>query len=421
MRASARRRAAAMAAAGLLFCSMAGCGAPPAPAATPAPEPSAHLDLPAKAWWGGPAYYAQFRKAADSGWSSPSFFPLAVFAGKPDQARALKQIGITTYLGVEHDGSPISSVTSTGMTVLAQLAEWSPAEIGDDARVVGWNLSDECEMGYSGCGDDEQTQLATQRSYAAQARSREDGRLLQANFGNGVLGSYWSTTTMADHLSLVDLSSVDKYAYTSPHVGELIMDSPAWPAGKNPASSFAYGWVQRQMDGFSSVAGSKPNWVLVETGKPYLSEAGSSSISPQELRGAVWNAIISGASGIAYFQHSNDPSCGNYSLVDCAQTRDAVAQLNRQITDLAPVLNSPPVQWTVGEGLQATVRSQGGYVYVMAMTDGGTGQRTLSLPAGLRGNTVEVMGENRTLEVHDAHFSDSFDNEYSYHIYRIVI
>ncbi len=389
--------------------------------AEPTPLPSAQLPLPASSWWGGPGYYSQFPKAAASGWTSPSFFPIGVFVAKPEQASSLRQIGINTFMGVEHDGSSMSSVTGAGMSVLAQLSEWTPEEVGDDPRVVGWNLSDECDMGYSGCGDDEQTQLSTQRGYAASARARDDGRLLQANFGNGVLGSYWSTNTMKEQLSLVDLSSVDKYAYTSPHVDELIAASPNWPEGKNPASAFAYGWVQRQMDSFSTPPGSKPNWVLVESDRPYLSEEGATSISAEQMAGAVWNAIINGASGITYFQHSNDAGCGNYSLVDCPGPRAAAAQINAQIAALAPVLNTEPATWTFGEGLQTSLRVHDGYAYVLAMTDGGTGTRSFTLPDGLRGHSVEVLDENRTIAVKDGKFTDDFPHEYTHHVYRVVI
>lgn len=412
-----RLRWAAVALAAAIAPALTGCSG----RAEPAALPSARLDLPASSWWGGPSYYSQFPKAAASGWTSPSFFPIGVFVAKPDQADSLRRIGINTFMGVEHDGSSMSSVTGTGMSVLAQLSEWTPEEIGDDPRVVGWNLSDECEMGYSGCGDDEQTQLATQRGYAQEARARADGRLLQANFGNGVLGSYWSTTTMKDHLSLVDLSSVDKYAYTSPHVNELMSESPDWPEGRNPASSFAYGWVQTRMESFSTPAGSKPNWVLVESDKPYLSEDGATSISADQMAGAVWNAIIKGASGITYFQHSNDARCGNYSLVDCSGPRAAAAQINARISALAPVLNTEPSTWTFGDGLQTSLRVHDGYAYVLAMTDGGTGRRSFTLPGGLRGHSVEVLDENRTIALKDGKFTDDFAHEYSHHVYRVVI
>lgn len=400
------------------------------PSATPTPtsaSPSAQpttgsgaLNLPREPWWGGPSYYSKFSKAAATGWTDPSFFPIAVFLGKPEDAASLRSIGINTYMGAEHDGSRISTITSTGMSVLAQ-DEWTAAEIGNDSRVVGWHISDECEMGYSGCPEAESASLAQQRSYAAAARARNDGRFLQANFGNGVLGTYWATSTMDDHVSLVDTSSVDKYAYTSPHVQGLLSSNPNWPAGKRPASAGAYGWLQDRMETYSSPAGSKPNWVFVETAMPYLTDAGATSITAAQIEGAVWNSIIHGASGIAYFQHNNNGTCGNYSLMTCASARAGVAKVNAQVQDLAPVLNTQSFVWTFGTGLETSLKVYEGDAYVLAMTDGGTGSRTFRLPSGVNGGTVEVVGENRSLPVTNGTFTDSFATEATHHVYRVSL
>jgi hypothetical protein len=379
----------------------------------------ARLELPLEAWWGGPSYYAQFPRAAGSGWTDPSFFPIAVFHGKPEHAASLRSIGVNTYMGAEHDGSTMASITGTGMSVIAQ-DEWTTAQVGSDPRVVGWFLSDECDMGLSDCGDDEATQVATQARYAATARARNDGRFLQANFGNGVLGSFWAPTTMDDQLSLVDVSSVDKYAYTSPGVRFEFNRSPHWSQG-DPQRAIAYGWLQDRMETFTSPAGSKPNWVFVETAMPYLTEGGATTISGDQIAGAVWNAIINGASGIAYFQHNNNGTCGTYSLVDCAGSRAAVAKVNAEVASMAPVLNSQPYQWSFGTGLQTALKVRDGYAYVFAMTDGGSGSRSITLPPGVRGNTVEVVGENRILAVADGKFTDTFASEYTHHTYRLII
>lgn len=398
----------------------------PTPTVTPRPTPSSpasgSLDLPRETWFGGPAYYARFPKAAASGWTSSSFFPISVFLGKPAHAQALKAAGVNTYMGVEHDGSSISEVTGKGVSVLPQRDEWTPAEIGNDPRAVGWLVSDECEMGLGGCtAGDEAGRLAQQTAWAKELRARGDGRFLQANFGNGVLGTHWAPTTMDDHLALVDVSSVDKYAYTSPHVQGLLRATPSWPAAKNPSSAGAYGWLEDRMETFS--AGQKPNWVFVETSMPFLTEAGSTSIQTGQIEGAVWNALIHGASGIAYFQHNNNGSCGVYSILECgAERRDAIAAINRGVAQLAPVLNSQPYTWNFGPGLETSLRASGGSAYILAMTDGGTGSRTFALPPDLAHvASVTVRGENREIPVTAGTFTDRFDHEFTHHIYTIAI
>ncbi len=384
------------------------------------------LDLPTEPWAGGAAYYKRFPVADAAGWSDPSFFPLAVFFGRPADAAQMAAMGVNTYMGAEHGGEPISDVTDSGIFVLAQ-DEWTPEEVGSDPRVVGWHISDECEMGASGCtppGTDngEDGRLAKQQGYASYFRGLDDGRFLQANFGNGVLGTYWAPTTMPDHVSLVDVTSVDKYAYTSTHVQELLQTSPAWPTGATPASAMAYGWLQDRMETFSSPQASKPNWVFVETAKPLLTEETATTINVEQIEGAVWNAIIAGASGIAYFQHNNNDECGMYSLVECsAALRSKVTAINDQVTSLAKLLNSPSYSWNFGPGLQTALKADRQAVYIFAMTDGGTGTRSFALPDDVAGTTVEVVGEDRTIPITNGMFEDTFDAEYTHHIYRVAL
>ena len=400
---------------------------PPLEPTTPPVEPTnppsddSVLDLPREAWWGGPSYYSQFSKANAAGWDDPSFFPISVFFGKPEQAATLAKLGVNTFMGAEHDGSDVESMTGQGISLIAQ-SEWTASEVGDDPMVVGWHVSDECDMGLGGCDspEGEYGSLAIQQQFVAEARAHNDGRFVQANFGNGALGTYWSLETMDDHLGLVDVSSVDKYAYTSTHVQDLLPGSPFWPAGKSPALASSYGWLQDRMETFMSPAASKPNWVFVEAAKPYLTEKGATSISGDQIEGAVWNGIIHGAAGIAYFQHNNS-GCGNYALIDCgAALQNRVKAVDAQVKSLAPVINTQSYVWNFGPQLETSLKTYNGSAYVFAMTDGSTGTRSFTLPAGVTGN-VEVVGEGRTIAVTNGTFSDSFPNEFTHHIYRIAL
>lgn len=377
------------------------------------------LSLPTDAWWGGASYYSKFTKATAAGWTSSSFFPIAVFYGKPSDAPALKAAGINTYMGAEHDGSPISTITNTGISVIAQ-DQWTPAEVGSDPRVVGWQVSDECEMGSSGCsGSTETARLAEQQQLAAPLRTLNDGRFLQSNFGNGVLGTYWAPNTMPQFVNSVDVTSVDKYAYSSPAVDGVITQSWNWLKGKNPIGSSTYGWLQDRMASYSG--GATPNWVFVETAKPLLTEAGARTIAPDQIEGAVWNSIIHGAAGIAYFQHNNNGTCGTYSILQCGAALTAkITAIDQQVESLAPVLNTPSYKWNFGAGLDTSLKVSGGAAYVLAMTDGSTGSKTFTLPQGLTG-TIQVVGENRTITPTNGTFTDTFANEYTHHIYRIAL
>jgi hypothetical protein len=67
------------------------------------------------------------------------------------------------------------------------------------------------------------------------------------------------------------------------------------------------------------------------------------------------------------------------------------------------------------------LKTYDGSAYIFAMTDGTTGSRTFTLPQGVAGRSVEVIGENRTIPVTGGGFSDSFASEYTYHVYRISL
>ena len=104
----------------------------------------------------------------------------------------------------------------------------------------------------------------------------------------------------------------------------------------------------------------------------------------------------------------------------------AVTALNRQITELAPVLNSPTI------GGAAAVKSENAdvpvammvkrhdgatFLFAVGMRDGAT-VATFALK-GIDGNrTVDVLGENRTLTSKGGSFTDNFA-PWDAHLYRL--
>jgi hypothetical protein len=392
---------------------------------TPTPPPTGGvLPLPRIPWEGGSAYWTQFPKAHQSGWDQPGFFPISVFLGKPEHASQLKALGINTYMEAEHDGTPLTYITSRGMFVLAQQEEFTPAEVGTNPGVVGWFISDECEMGYSGCPEEEYASLAKEREYVAKVRAYNDGRFTQANFGNGVLDTWWAPNTMDDHVQLMDAASADKYTYTSPHIWGIVPDSPDWPDGATVRSAASYGWQVDQMKTFQDPQHLRPIWTFVETAMPLLDEAGAVSITPDQLEGAVWSAIIHEARGVAFFQHNNNGQCGNYSLIDCGPAlQSKVTAVTRKIRELAPVINSQSYVYNFSNGTDTMLKADAANAYIFA--DIGLlespGSKTFSLPPGVNGTSVTVVGENRTLPVTNGKFTDEFAAEYSHHVYKIAL
>ena len=419
-------------------------------------SPGHGLDLPLVAWEGGSEYWAQFPLADAAGWSEPTFFPIAVFLGKPAHAASLAAIGINTFMGIEHE-LPISDATEhvfvMASSPVSLPAEWTQEEVGDDPKVVGWFIADECEMGYSGCHiwPTDAEKLIHWNEWCEDTRAFDDGRFLFANFGNGVLNSFWAVqdgqSTMDQWMAPLDGCACDKYAYTSYNVQFVIDQSLDWPGSIEEAkSASAYGWFMDQMRGFDATNPSRrPIWGFFETKMPMLGEPDRAIILYAELAGAVWAAIVHEARGICYFHQNGfyetsypggpgppaiDPNTGEapttefYSLVDGQpELRAAVGLINAQLRDFAPVLNTQSYQWDFeAAGIDTMLKATDDHAYIFASVGigGGTGSKTFTLPPDIAGDSVEVLNESRTLAVSGGQFSDSFAAEYAHHVYRIV-
>lgn len=397
-------------------------------------------------WEGGPSYWSQFSKANATGWTDPNFFPISVFFGSAatDHVASLKDAGINLYMGVEHSPQtfPLTNVTSQGIYAMPGVQEWTQAEVGNDNMAVAWFISDELEMGMNSQYQDptEAQLLQEQTNWVNQARGYNDGRFVHANFGNGILRTFWATTTMSQHEMLMDSSSADKYTYTSPDVAGIIdgvHDAPDWPNGTPVPRAYSYGWQADQMKRFQNPTDSRPIWTFVETARPYLNEAGAGTITTDQISGAVWSALIHEARGIAYFQHNNDTAYGgNYSIVDIAAVHNAVKAINAKVVSLAPVLNTQSYynttvgvngftyyRFTFNNGTDTMLKTYNGYAYIFAGLGMGhtTGSKTFTLPTGVAGTIVEVVGESRTISVSGGQFSDTFAAEYSNHVYKIAL
>jgi hypothetical protein len=143
-----------------------------------------------------------------------------------------------------------------------------------------------------------------------------------------------------------------------------------------------------------------------------------------QIRSEVWMSIIHGSTGLIYFVHQFKPNFVEASLLQDADLLAGVAAINKQIKELAPVLNSP----TVDGGASATtsgadapvdvlVKKQGDSVWVFAAAMRDKGTKASFEVQGAKG-TAEVLGESRSIPVKDGKFEDEF-KPYDVHLYRI--
>jgi hypothetical protein len=169
--------------------------------------------------------------------------------------------------------------------------------------------------------------------------------------------------------------------------------------------------------------GAKPVWSCIEctrishpTAKP----------TPHQVRAEVWMALIHGARGLIYFVHEWKPRFHESALLDDPEMLAAVTRINRQIHELAPVLNSPTVPDAVrvrvddpAAPVAVMAKRHAGAVYVLAVAMRDRPARARFELAGRRGQAqVTVLGEDRALPARDGAFDDTFAG-YAVHLYRV--
>jgi hypothetical protein len=138
-------------------------------------------------------------------------------------------------------------------------------------------------------------------------------------------------------------------------------------------------------------------------------------------------SLIAGSQGLIYFVHEWKPDFSEPGVLRHPEQVTAITEVNKQITALAPVLNSP----TIAGGV--TVRSSddkapvavmmkqlGGvtYVFAVAMRDQECTATFRFAKAAGGDAKAEVLDEGRTVEVKGGAFEDKFKG-YEVHLYKI--
>jgi hypothetical protein len=375
---------------------------------------------------GGRNYYARF---SDSLRPGRSYFPIGVwFEGVRSHADVAKDkaAGLNTYVVLTED-SNLGLVQSAHMRAILQSDSFGP-----HPAINGWFLADEVDMTHGpSAGYDEMRRVNEATSH--------DGRLRYANYGKGVL--FWESDAEAARFvnDFQDIVSADAYWFTDENIcqgsegGTLLADgAPLSPADCHRAAN--YGATVRRVRGLVNPLRSKPVWAYVELGHPF-DQSDWPTITPPQVRAAVWQSLIAGARGIVYFNQSfGGPHQTFQTLRDgsvagsfYAPIRATVTAVNHQITALAPVLNAPTVisGWSQGPGTTAMVKwVKGGKtrkrprMYVFAGSAGSSVDGRFSLRC-VGDTSAEVVGERRRVRVRNGSFRDHFADGNTIHIYRI--
>jgi hypothetical protein len=165
-------------------------------------------------------------------------------------------------------------------------------------------------------------------------------------------------------------------------------------------------------------------WNCIET-----THVGNEAVkpTPRQVRAEVWLSILHGSRGLIYFAHEFKPKFVEAGLLADAEMSQAVGAINAEVKSLAAAINAPPeaglarvtsANDKVPVALMARRRGGSVYVFAAATRDGET-TATFAVP-GVKAGRVEVIGENRAVDVSDGTFADGFKG-YDVHLYRIAL
>ena len=145
----------------------------------------------------------------------------------------------------------------------------------------------------------------------------------------------------------------------------------------------------------------------------------------RDVRAEVWMSLIHGSMGIGYFAHCIDPF-DEPCLLHNDEMRHAVAGINAEIMELAPVLNTA----TIDNGADVLssnpdvpvdhmMKRYNGHTYIFSVSmRPGPATATFSLRDFSDNRTVTVIGESREIALTSGSFEDSF-TDYAVHLYRV--
>lgn len=407
--------------------------APSTSATTPPSTPpgTTALSLPRIPWEGGSNYWKNFSATDAAGWNDPSFFPIVVwYNGISSNSEAIydKSVGINTYIGMS-DATPYSLFKDNGVYWIG--GKLNSSFTNQSTNWVGNFLDDEVDGRFTPTAG---------RAWLQQLKDEYagSGRFNYANFTQIVMSTDGNQSDAEKYVNnYTDAVSADMYWYTIPFCSQTPYRGSSYLVSISQANcrtSSSYGKTVDMLRQRDAVDGKlQPIWNFIENfnGGPGPN-APAVTISPAQLKGAVMNSIINEARGIVYFNQSLSGSCQGGSILRqsqvtanfCGAAQIAAAKdVDGLVRQLAPVINTQSYRYSFGTGLDTMLKTYDGSAYIFAMVDGSSipGNRTFTLPAGIKGSTVEVVGEDRLVPVSGGEFSDGFGAESTYHVYKISL
>jgi hypothetical protein len=351
--------------------------------------------------------------------SDSGFFPIAVWLQKPENAERYKAAGINVYVALWRGptADQLAQLEKAGMRLICQQRRGLAHK--ENRLIVGWMHNDEPDNAQSlgegkGYGPPILPETVV-RDYKEMQRA-DPTRPILLNLGQGVAWDNWigrgvrrnHPEDYPHYVKGCDIASFD--IYPAVHDSEEV-------AGR---LEFVAKGVERLV---GWTGGTKPVWNCIESSRI---DNPNVKPTPQQIRSEVWMSLIHGSRGLIYFVHQFKPTFKEAALLDDPELLAGVTGINREIHELAPVLNSPTVTGgasVVLSNKETTIAlmmkrgKQGTYLFAVNMRPQPTAA-TFHL-AEIRGSPrAEVLDESRRISVNDGRFRDDFA-PYEVHLYRI--
>ena len=347
----------------------------------------------------------------------PNYFPIAVWLQDPSDAAAYKKGGINLYIGLWQGPTEdqLAILRAAGMPVLCRQNSVGLDHL-NDSIIVGWIQQDEPDNaqadgsgGYDPCLDP-----AIIVNIYKTIQQNDPTRPVYLNRGQGVSYIDWvgrgtcraDTLSYPEYIEGCDIISYDIYPVTSRY--ELIRNN-LW-------------YVAQGIDNLRRWSGDKkPVWCWIET--THINS--QNKPTPSQVKAEVWMALIHGAKGFGYFCHEWVPESNANALLDDPVMFPAVSEINAQIHQLAPVLNSPDIRGVVSVEsgnaevpLEIMVKQYEDTLYIFAVSmREGTATATFTLK-GIQDMEITVISEDRELIISNGKFEDWYE-DYEVHLYKI--
>ena len=349
-----------------------------------------------------------------------NYFPIAVWVQNPSNAAKYRQAGINTYVGLWRGPTEqqLAELKAAGMKVICHQNQVGLKHV-DDPTIIGWMHGDEPDNAQSlGKGKGYGPPILPEKiiDNYHKIQRKDPTRPVLLNLGQGVAWDGWRgrgvrTNHPEDYVEYVkgcDIASFDIYpaVHDKPEVAGKL-----WYVARGVER--LVGWT----------GGNQIVWNCIECTR--ISNP-KTKATPHQVRCEVWMSIIHGSMGLVYFVHEWQPRFNESALLSDPEMLPAVTALNQQIIGLAPVLNGPTVEGLVDVlsdnepvpiATMTKKHDETTYIFAVNMRGNPTGA-TFTVQGLNSAQTIEVIGEDRSLNSRNGVFKDRFTG-WAVHLYRI--